>query len=356
MSFTLEYALANYPVGQKRTGKNKQFVFVHNDSAYKGPYQNGRLQNVLSRSAVFKQWNTPLPIHPLEQLNTPDGIFLRFPNLAQNATIHTELYQESFTGLQYNVITSSPLLTLSKSWQEVITSKLDLTNLILSLCHANILGVGDMNLRNILYRDGSLYLIDYDDNLTADRDDESWYFNKGVAAKYSWHAYVTQFYPAVIQKLQNIANDHYLEEHGLLPRYNRVIALLQKYGNIHPNLHVVINVSNVTNVTNVTTMESTSPLNSSIGYGTNGGKNLGKMLWKGIRAGHTKTFSGIDFDVAKSAVQKYIRRNIQEKAILAAIEIYRLGEIGGTAAVSNLFNRLAIIAAEDIGLGILSLS
>lgn len=52
-----------------------------------------------------------------------------------------------------------------------------------------------------------------------------------------------------------------------------------------------------------------------------------------IDRGATKTFSGIDFDVAKSALQKYIRRNMPEKAILAAIELYRLGEIGGSPGV-----------------------
>lgn len=76
---------------------------------------------------------------------------------------------------------------------------------------------------------------------------------------------------------------------------------------------------------------------------------MGKMQWKGLRGGATKTYSGIDLDVAKSALQKYARRNMPEKAILTAIELYRLGEVGGQAAVTNLYNRLAIIANEDIG-------
>jgi hypothetical protein len=73
------------------------------------------------------------------------------------------------------------------------------------------------------------------------------------------------------------------------------------------------------------------------------------MEWKGLRGGATKTYSGIDLDVAKSALQKYVRRNMPEKAILTAIELYRLGEVGGQAAVTNLYNRLAIIANEDVG-------
>ncbi|MEM2986886.1 MAG: hypothetical protein QXV60_02180 [Nitrososphaerota archaeon] len=75
---------------------------------------------------------------------------------------------------------------------------------------------------------------------------------------------------------------------------------------------------------------------------------IGQMVWKGLFGG-TKTFSGLDFDIAKSAVQKYIRRNIPQKALLSAIEIYRLQEVGGNSAVKNLYNRLSIIANEDIG-------
>jgi len=79
------------------------------------------------------------------------------------------------------------------------------------------------------------------------------------------------------------------------------------------------------------------------------GRKLGQMVWKGLRGGATKTYSGIDLDIAKSAVQKYVRRNMSEKAIMAAIELYRLGEVGGQPGVSNMYNRLAIIANEDIG-------
>ena len=73
------------------------------------------------------------------------------------------------------------------------------------------------------------------------------------------------------------------------------------------------------------------------------------MTWKGLFGGASKTFSNIDFDIAKSALQKYIRRGIVDKAVLAAVELYRLGEVGGTAGVTNMYNRLCIIANEDIG-------
>jgi len=78
-------------------------------------------------------------------------------------------------------------------------------------------------------------------------------------------------------------------------------------------------------------------------------KNIGQMVWNGLRGGTSKTYSGLDLDVVKSALQKYIRRNMPQKALLATIELYRFGEVGGEAAVTNMYNRLAIIANEDIG-------
>ena len=87
--------------------------------------------------------------------------------------------------------------------------------------------------------------------------------------------------------------------------------------------------------------------------------NIGAMKWYGMgnysKNAINTTFSGLEFDVAKSALQKYVRRNVLTKALLTTVEIYRLREVGGEAAVSNLCNRLAIIAVEDIGAANISL-
>jgi len=77
--------------------------------------------------------------------------------------------------------------------------------------------------------------------------------------------------------------------------------------------------------------------------------NIGCMVWNQHQTYGSKTYSGLDIDIVKSAVQKYIRRNLPQKAILSAIELYRMNELGATPIVSNLFNRIAIIAAEDVG-------
>lgn len=82
---------------------------------------------------------------------------------------------------------------------------------------------------------------------------------------------------------------------------------------------------------------------------------LGGMIWEGLRSKGTKTYSNISFDLARSALQKYICRSMKEKAVLTAIELYRLLEVGGIPGVTNMYNRLAIIANEDIGIANLPL-
>jgi hypothetical protein len=74
--------------------------------------------------------------------------------------------------------------------------------------------------------------------------------------------------------------------------------------------------------------------------------NIGKMQYLGPF--NSMTFSGLNVDVVKSALQKYIRRNVEEKAVLAGFELYRMSVLHESFR-TNLYHRLAIIAAEDIG-------
>jgi len=66
---------------------------------------------------------------------------------------------------------------------------------------------------------------------------------------------------------------------------------------------------------------------------------------------NVKTLNGIPFDIAKSGLQKYIRRGNVEKAqyFAAEMDIFReLPEAKGN--VTNFYNRLRIIVLEDVGL------
>lgn len=63
------------------------------------------------------------------------------------------------------------------------------------------------------------------------------------------------------------------------------------------------------------------------------------------------TLNGYDFDTAKSALQKYIRRGNIKKAqyIACEMDLFRFFE-GGESAWTNFYNRLRVIVFEDIGL------
>ena len=66
------------------------------------------------------------------------------------------------------------------------------------------------------------------------------------------------------------------------------------------------------------------------------------------RYGNSTTYSGFPVDEMKSGLQKYIRRGMKEKAWAVAYELYLMHMIEDSA-YKSLFSRLAVIAAEDIG-------
>src|SRR5205085_1316659 len=161
-----------------------------------------------------------------------------------------------------------------------------LEDVLISLCHCNILGVGDMNVRNTLVnpKTQQFYIIDFDDNLTKDRDDEVFYFNKPPGKKLSWYDNVAIHYNSVADRLTPLLTDEIVLKNNLLPRVERAINLLQRHAKTSvPQKMLTLNIVNT---------------------------NLGHMTWKGLFGGASKTFSNIDFDIAKSVLQIYIRRVI----------------------------------------------
>jgi len=346
--FNLSNGLDKCIVGQKRTGKHKQFVFIVGENVIKGPYKKEKIQNILFRSEVLKYWNTPYIVKAQDYFFTNDGVFIIYPNIMSNYNLEYENYHENFSGLNYNIIKNPPVVDIgsvidSNNW---IYTKAE--ELILAWCHLNILNVGDVNLRNALVdiKTKELYIIDYDENLGKDRDDEYFYFNKPPKKSTQWYKNVCYCYKNVADRLINMLSDKIVIENNLKNRVSRVINLLLKYNYIIRSctknpLPNIININ--TDINKINEIIFNNELPSS--------PNIGKMLWKGHRGGHSKTYSGIDFDVAKSALQKYIRRSIVDKALLVAVELYRFTELGSVSVsgVTNTFNRIAIIANEDIG-------
>lgn len=335
MAFDFKRALEEDIVGQKRTGKNKPFVFFKDKFVIKGPYKSQkRFENVIIRSKIFEQWRTPCVVKSVDSFNTEEGNFIVFPNIMHKYKLDYFLYTETFSGLTYKVVKDPPVIDLGKALPENPWIFNILEDTILALCHCNILNVGDMNLRNILIdlKIKEIYIIDFDDDLTSDRDDEVFYFNKKPGKKLNWYSHVYTYYYNTAIKLKDLFDSAVIKNNNNLKnRLERAIELLMRYSK-HSEL---IKELDVTETTKIETPKSTE-------------KSIGKMVWKGLKRG-SKTYSGIDLDIIKSAVQKYIRRSMTEKAILSAVEMYRLKEVGGSAAVTNLYNRLAIIANEDIG-------
>jgi hypothetical protein len=504
-SFDLSVSLIKDIVGQKRTGKSKQFVFICGDFAIKGPYQKGRLNNVNIRSQIFNTWGTPCVVKMVDQFNCKDGAFVRFPNIMAGYKLESESYFEVFSGLTYNVIKNAPVIDIGHAVYPWISSITE--DVVLALCHCNILGVGDMNVRNTIVDPvkRQIYIIDFDDNLGTDRDDEVFYFNKRPGKKIMWYENVSHHYNRVAERLVPLLKDETVIFNNLVTRVERVIRLLRQFGNIKqptvqitgaktlstpeilirrneiptlinlqingrttvvcvkvnnirpkysdlqrwnedPN-NVYIGRKGVVFITDVNGNKMRYPMYDSLWAnpfkikgtetretvvsqyreyilnkinrgeitqndlealrgktlgcwckekgkdilchgdvlvellelnrqgllnnplllisntvkvveqeiqiqpvdGAHPQKKTGQMVWNGLLGKGTKTFSGIDFDIAKSALQKYIRRNMPQKAVLVAVEIFRLNEIDGVSAVSNMYNRLAIIANEDIG-------
>jgi ribA/ribD-fused uncharacterized protein len=533
MSISLSSFLAHNVAGQKRTGQ-KQFVFFADDVVYKGPYpaKSPRFENVIFRSDIFTAWGTPCVVKPLDVIETPDGPFIRFPNIMAGYPIESETYTEPKTGLTYEVRINAPILDVLHALPANPWITAEASDLILALIHCNILGVGDMNLRNSLVNPATreFFVIDYDDNLGTDRDDATFYFNKSPAKALRWAERVAPLYAEVADRLEPLRTDPLVAQYELLDRVERAINLLRQYATLAtpapepkpstrrpkaspavakspakaskdptgiyffekgpyfelsnywmkkdgttllvideiefkssehafqfykfyypeaspetlayaelirnaatPNdarllagqkvkggfqsrmnapikayqdrAHInpawdQIRVDLMRTVlyykftqnphcqdillgTDNRALYENSPYDAFWGVGKDQtGSNwlgrllvelrdrlreesapgelpqphpIGQMVWKGIRGGATKTYSGIDFDVAKSAMQKYIRRRMTQKAILAGIELYRLGEVGGGPAVTNTFNRIGIIANEDVGVANLPL-
>lgn len=76
--------------------------------------------------------------------------------------------------------------------------------------------------------------------------------------------------------------------------------------------------------------------------------NSGSLKYRSV-----KTINGYNFDQAKSAVQKYIRRAMPDKGMYISNDILLLkwGCPGAKGELTNFYNRIKIIYLEDIALG-----
>lgn len=325
--FSLQEALITSVVGQRRTGKNKQFVILRDDEVYKGPYTaSGRLTNIRERSEAFRLWEIPHVVLPLREEETKDGQFVVYPNLAKEYPLEYTIHKESFSSYEYRILTRKVLVKLGDYLKLKDSDWVydEASSLLMALCASFVLKIGDMNLANILVdvSKKSLHIIDYDDNLAKDRDDAMFYFNKPPGKTSRWYEKMRHHYATVAKDLESLLDHPYTLKMGFQERVQSTIDLLLKYSD-EPKT-------------------STSTTSSSQ-------ENLGRMVWAGPLSTGTRSYTGYTTGLLKSALQKYIRRGMVDKALQAAFELFRFSEVGGDNIVSNLYNRLSIISCEDIG-------
>jgi len=329
MEISLQQLLVEAIACQKRTGKAKMFTFYHQGKILKGPYTEKKVQALLSRFEILQQLETEHLVYPIAVHPTLDGYFVEYPNVGippidKCTTIDN---QESFSNYRYKVLVRSGLEKAS----DVIQTKDGAwifqyaTSISLSMIKILSQGGGDRGLYNVLANtvEKKLYIVDVDENTdVVIRDSGTWYFSKDPNAKYRSRWVDAVDVDSVVADLQRIFGDSEFTQ--------QATAMLEKY-----------RPSNVR-------IEATSNKGSGISQPVEVVQsNIGSMQNKGLFG--STTYSGYTVDVMKSGLQKYIRRGMLEKALTCGIELYRMAEVGATNIVSNLYNRIAVISAEDIG-------
>jgi hypothetical protein len=351
----LNLLLKNGLCCQKRTGNGKKFTVYYDNKIIKGPYTQEATNKILDRFKILQSWNTQHLIHPSNVHKSIDGSnnFIEYPNMGLppiTECLH-EINKESFSEYSYNVLQRTGLFKLSdqlllKKNQDVIAKYA--TSVTSTLLRLIFLGVGDSGFFNVLVSEDKqrIYVIDIDDNRDDIRDSPFFYCSKDPSSKYSelWKNVVDV--NAILDDLEkNIQPKN--------ERYNNVINMFKKY-------YLISMSSSMLPMFNIIPMlqpaESTiQPFFNIISESSSSSQqqivisNQGSMQFKGIFS--SITFSNYPVDEIKSGLQKYVRGDIVEKALICGFEMYRFKEFGTTAQVivSNVYNRIGVIAPEDIG-------
>ena len=356
--FSLSDAIQRYPVCQSRRGKYKQWVFYYNEQyVVKGPYSQELVSKILQRSEKFKTWDMKNIIYPLSVSNMVDyipnsvskntaknGYFLWMNNIGSRPVI-CKWHQESWDPyVSYQVLTSPNIKTLLDVFEEKETWFFSqLGEIIYSLIGMKLMGVGDTGLYNIICNTETMqvYIIDYDQDKTEFIGREDFYFSSAIKAKLrdTWLHMARPYYPMIIERLRKLAES----EPFYAPQIENCIIALTN-GSLTAQVSTTGNIIPAHIVQSDVVQNTGSPNATRISLG-----HMGKMEYKSMF--RAIGFSGYKIDVLKSGLQKYIRRNVAEKAILSFIEAYRIGDLpGGDGVRTNICNRLAVIAAEDISI------
>ena len=315
-TFNLDKAIQQWPICQKRTSRHKQFTFWTPDYIIKAPYKSDRVNLILSRAKFMQSLSLPFVVYPKYVLKIKDTstYAIVFPNISTDKTIESKDYVETFTGIEHKLVCSQGVDKFQNLFLQ--TSQLDnyVPYLTFSFLVLYLLNTGDTGLYNVIVDKNTNvpYIIDYEEEATSKRTDSLFYFSKNPNKQ------VYNKWVEILEKYKQDVGTSFLSIAGKFP--DRQVDITNIY-----NLFM--------NTDTIKSMED----------------NVTLPVYRGP-FGPSKTYSGYSLDIIKSAIQKYIRRNMTTKALIAGYEMYEVGNLEGAKAVkTNLFNRLAVISAEDIG-------
>lgn len=353
--------------GQKRTGIGKKFVVYKSkypEVVFKGPYSKYTLpyQATFERAAILKKLNAQHIIFPegyakCDNTVNNDGKPCRaivFPNLIGELSYDQKVIEnieniESFgNNYRYNVRDRNPNFMKLAHYIETTKnfSVLDNYELLRTYVLLFILETGDVGLHNTMVTvdgdDVEVNIIDYEDNRVVQRDDATFYFNKPCSPKYHLEEHFTRYYKQLAAELYLMRFD--------VDRYEKrktdAIHYLEKYAT---NKHPAKTMTNKSKVQTILVGGKVAPLVAPKVYEKDEPRRgPGKMLTTNSMKGHTLSFHGHKPGVIKSALQKNIRRGFTHQAIFSAFEMWLFQCVDATWWVNNMYNRLRIIACEDL--------
>jgi len=333
--------IQNCTVGQGRGSPNKQFVFLCGNYTYKGPYPSNseKPENIQNRTKYLKEWNATDILFPIDIVKDHRGSrWIVYDNLMKDLKLEEVLHRESFSNYEYYKIGSGglpDLLEFVKRDKKYFFENYDTFGLILSYVYLYILGSGDAGLYNVLIDDHKhkMYIIDYDESRSVGNKNSQecmFYFTRAPSKDIQWFENTGYHYYNIANHLDQL-KQHYPE---LNENFDKTIQLLDYwYNDWYRRFGSTFSIPSFgkQEIEDVTTegevgaegeVRTEGEVRAEGEVRTEG--NYGHMY-----AAHrnAKIYSGYDFGVAKSALQKYIRRGIVDKALMVATEMYRILEV-----------------------------
>lgn len=314
-------------IGQRRTGRHKRFVvYKHDypDIVYKGPYNidgsDQAYNNLFYRDEILRQWNAKQVIY-MNEIVEFDSLFytdkndnkvfaIVYPNLRgevpQSSEENVESWEPHHT---YNISTDSN--TCDKLSNMTTPEKYITKELIRSLLLLYILKTGDMGAFNIIICNDEATIIDYEDSKTHEPKEDNifFFFSREPAKNFRDRVHIVEYFIELIDELReldlSVIDTNYMSKSEAKNRYNDMINRVGSF--IKPPISQMV---------------------------------------KKYR--NTKTTQGHSDSLIKSALQKNIRRGNVVQSVACAFELQRFQLIDAYDIVHNLYNRLAIIACEDV--------